>query len=113
MPPYLALAICLAFVFVLLVIEKQRATTSLVLWVPTLWMFFAASRPMSRWFTFSDGDVAAEGSLPDRLMMAGLIVAGILILTKRRIDWGTFFKRNAFLLVFFAYMGLSVMWTDV
>jgi len=115
MPPLLALAVGLAFVFVLLAIEHRRATTSFALWIPTIWMFFAASRPLSRWFAVAQSSGQSEGSLLDRLMMTALILAGMAILIGRRrqIDWGGFVRRNFWLIAFFLYLGLSAMWSEV
>src|SRR5262245_11640103 len=115
MPPFLALGICLVFMFVLLVIERRRTTTSFALWIPTLWVFFAASRPMSRWFTFTDGDSPVDGSLPDRLTLGALILVGIVIVISRRrqIDWSGFLRRNFWLIAFFLYLGISAAWSDV
>ncbi len=41
-----------------------------------------------------------------------LIVIGLLILYRRKLDWALLIRRNVWILVFFSYAVLSVLWSD-
>jgi O-antigen ligase len=42
----------------------------------------------------------------------GLIVAGAIVLVRRRVGGPALFRRNRWLFIFFIYLGLSVLWSD-
>src|SRR5262245_59991516 len=112
MPPHLALALGVMVVAVLLAIERKRMPTrSVALWLPTLWIFFVASRPLSRWL--SSGGTNAEGNLTDRLSLAVMIAVGVLVLARREISWQKVFRDNVWLFAFFGFILISAAWTDV
>jgi len=112
MPPHLALALGVIVVAVLLAIERKRMPApSLALWLPTLWIFFVASRPLSRWL--SSGGSNAEGNLTDRLSLAVMIAVGVLVLARRKISWQKVFRDNVWLFAFFGFILISAAWTDV
>jgi exopolysaccharide production protein ExoQ len=117
MSPTLALALCVCFVVVLLRLERQRSPgLTLSVWVPTLWMLYCASRPISYWFssaTLIDGEMEATAGNPiERLFLTTLIALGVLILLRRSIDWAGVTRNNGWLLLLFCYMLLSVAWSD-
>jgi exopolysaccharide production protein ExoQ len=115
MLPTAALCACFVLVLVLLRIEARRNdAASAGLWIPTLWMLIAGSRSVGRWMgTDEAGGVDYEaGSLPDRLVLAGLTALAIAILLRRKVDWPRLLKDNVWLLVLFLYMGLSILWMD-
>src|SRR5437867_12124135 len=98
MPPTLALLICTAFVLVLLRLErKQTRNVSHALWLPTIWVMSCGSKPLSFWFGTGIGaeDMSIESGSPlDRLFLAACIGAGLLILSRRKLDWQTIKKEN-------------------
>ncbi len=116
MPPQLALAITLVFIGWLFARDRKRGDVcSGALWVPLLWLLILGSRPISVWLSGGEptepGDYQ-EGSPLDRNVFLGLILAGIVALLRRRISWGDLFAKNRWLFVYFAYLGLSVLWAD-
>jgi exopolysaccharide production protein ExoQ len=90
--------------------------TSWTLWIPLLWILIAGSRPVSLWFgegtrleTYADH---LEGSPLDRAVFGLLIIAGSLVLLRRRMNWGEIFASNRWVWAFFFYCGVSVIWSD-
>ena len=115
MPPGLALAAVSAFIAWLFASDPKRGNTfSGALWIPLLWLLILGSRPVSLWFPNAQlsTDATQDGSPFDRNVFIALVVAGVLVLAKRRLDWGIFFSRNRWLVIFFLYIGLSVLWSD-
>ena len=88
----------------------------MTLWVPLVWMFLAGSRWVSSWLnlapTFASANDYAEGSPVDRAVFFGLIVAGILILARRKIDWQGLVVNNKWIVLYLLYCLASMAWTD-
>lgn len=117
MSPQIALLLTLFYILWLFRQEKKRhPKVSNALWVPLLWLGILGSRPLSLWLGFGgSGDPDAdptEGSPFDRLVFLGLIVAGLAILSRRRVRWSDLASRNTWLFLFFVYLGLSAVWSD-
>jgi O-antigen ligase len=74
-------------------------------------MLSIGSRPLDSWF----GQIAdnESGSALDRLMLMGLIIAGMLVLVRRRYNCSNVLRRNAWLLILLAYMLVSTLWSDI
>ena len=117
MASYIALILWFVAAIVLLRIEsKANPQASLFLWVPTLWTLIAASRPVTRWLspTARYAGSAADGSFADRVVLSGLIAVGIVVLaTRRRIEWSRVWKENWPIFLLFAFIGMSILWSDV
>jgi O-antigen ligase len=114
MTPPLALGLCLVFCFVALYQEgKLRQDTAWSVWLPTLWMMRCASRSLSLWFHPELFDTELEeGSIHDQVFFGGLILLGWAVLWQRRSRVQEILRSNVFLCIFFAYMGLSVLWSE-
>jgi exopolysaccharide production protein ExoQ len=115
MPPQLALYLSLGFTCWLFYRYREReAGVSTALWIPLAWLIILSSRPVSAWM--GAGETTAEqqldGSPVDSLIFLVLIVAGAIVLSKRRVDWGSLFRNNRLLVIFFIYLGISVLWSD-
>jgi O-antigen ligase len=92
---------------------KQRQNLSHALWIPLIWLLMLGSRSVSFWFgARSVGDTQLDGSPLDRLVYLFLIVAGLLVLAQRRIQWSQLIADNKWLSIFFLYLGISVLWAD-
>lgn len=120
MPPILALLVCTAVVLFLLRVERRASRgASLAVWIPTLWMLIAASRPLVDWFNSTQYLTSAavgdneSGSALDRWTLIGLGVTGIVVLVHRRFNWSGTMRRQAWLLALLAYMFLSSFWSDI
>jgi exopolysaccharide production protein ExoQ len=113
MPSVLALLICTLFVFYLLRYDRRHSTkVSGALWVPTIWIFSIATKPLANWFGASGEDVES-GSPLDRIFVTGLLCLGLLILASRKLDWHSVIKRNTWLILLIAYMLISILWSDL
>jgi exopolysaccharide production protein ExoQ len=113
MPSVLAFLICTLFVFYLLRYDRRQSTkVSGAMWVPTIWMFSIATKPLANWFGAGVEDVEA-GSPLDRIFVSGLLCIGLLILARRKLDWQSVIKKNTWLILLIAYMLISILWSDI
>ncbi len=117
MPSSVALGFCALFIFWLFARDRERReNTSVALWIPLTWAFIIGSRPASLWLGIGGIAESNEGGLQDKLvdkaLFLGLITAGLLVLRSRRVDWSGILGRNRWLFAYFAYLGLSVCWSD-
>ena len=117
MPKQLAAVLCFMFIGYLFYVDFRRPDRgSPALWVPTIWMFLIGSRHVSAWLNlrpeFDSAQDLAEGSPIDRAVFFGLIIAGILILARKKIDWERLLIKNGWLVLYLLYCLASVTWTD-
>ena len=114
MPPPLALYLSLGFTCWLFYRYREReAGVSTALWIPLAWLFILSSRAVSVWMGAGQtADQQLDGSPLDSLVVLALIVAGATVLSRRRLDWGGLFRSNRLLIIFFIYLGISVLWSD-
>jgi len=115
--PQFAAALCFLFIAYLFYTDVRRPDgRSLALWVPTIWMFLAGSRFVSAWLHLSpDFETASdysEGSPIDRAVFFGLILAGIFILARRKIDWEHVLTKNVWIVLYLLYCLTSLAWTN-
>src|SRR5262245_42477704 len=113
MPPSAALALCGVCVLILFAADlRWRPSTSYALWVPTVWLFLIGSRPVSRWLNPFSGEDFGGGSFSDRVVLSSLLLLGVVVLARRKIEWSRVLRNNFWLILFFLFIGLSVTWTD-
>ena len=113
MPRQVALLMCSIFVLWLLRYDRRQVNrSSLVLWVPTLWMLTVVSRSLDTWFGMEGGDREAGGVLGPGFQIM-LICLGGITLHKRSVNWSNLVRNNLWLIVLLAYMVLSVTWSDM
>ena len=117
MVPILATVGCILFIVYLFWTDLRRPDSpSKALWVPLAWMFLAGSRWVSSWLnvapTLASASDYAEGSPLDRAVFFGLIVAGIFILSRRKINWGKLLVNNKWIILYFLYCLASAAWSD-
>jgi len=117
MPSNIALIVCFFCIAVLFRWDRRwRPALSSGLWIPLIWVLIIGSRPVSFWFSSSaavDGGADyLDGSPADRLIYQILIFAGLLVLLSRKVNWWEFCTRNKWLVAYFAYFGISVLWSD-
>lgn len=85
------------------------------LWIPFIWVSINATRPLALWF--SSGTEASqvtdisEGSFYDRNAYLLLMGIGIVILARRRIEWGQVLYNCRWLFFLFAYYLFSTLWS--
>lgn len=110
----LAFLICGVFVAGLFFLDRDRSVrTSRALWLPVMWLWLVGSRPVSSWF---GGDnytlaAAAEGSPIDAAIYQALILAGIIVLFRRKTKTNVLLKANGPILIYFLYCLMSTAWS--
>lgn len=116
MPASLALLIFLAFIVVFLRIDKDPDSgTSKAMLIPFAWMIIAGSRYVGQWLNPRDPNnlsVYMEGSPVDRAVFIFLIVAGAVVLARRKLPWAEIFAKNAWVWLYFLYGLISISWAD-
>jgi len=114
--PTIAAAVFFVGIAGLFFLNRDReATISSALWIPVIWLLIAGSRMVSQWFqpqAISTPDQYLEGSPIDRLILTGLLLAGILVLFRRASDVGSLLEANLPILVYFSYCAISIIWSD-
>ena len=117
MPPQIASIIIILFIsFVFIDDLRKEWYKSNGLLIPFFWLLIVSSRAVSVWFNpgqgIEDPDVYLEGSPLDRNIFIFLMVLGIFVLIRRRINWLDIFKNNFFLIALFSFAFLSVVWSE-
>lgn len=94
--------------------SQVRVEPSHWLWIPYIWLFFAATRTLSTWLYGSNREITstADGSPADRLLMTALILVGLFVLWLRSDKVKRVLANNKWVVVFFAYLALSVVWSN-
>ena len=98
MPPELALILCIIFISIALIIDRKKPGASLTLWIPFMWMMICGSKSIGRWF-YTGPTIATiiddtAGDPLNRYFLSILIILGLFVLFKRKIDWSEIAKRN-------------------
>jgi O-antigen ligase len=111
-----ALLACIVVVIGLFVLERDKSSqTSKGLWLPVIWFWIIGSRPVSEWwFGVRSSQTISEqldGSPTDRAFFVVLLIAGIVVLLRRRNRAGALLRANGPILIYFAYCLLSVVWS--
>ena len=117
MPGSVALSICVISIIVLLVVDSiRRPNISSANWIPLACILIVGSRPVSLWIApqslVMDPETYVDGSPVDRWFYLAIIISGLLVLAHRKVSWSAFSSRNIWLVLYFAYCGLSVLWSD-
>ena len=121
MNPSLALDIYLVLLVALLYFDPARhPKTSLALWLPSYWIFIAATRPAALWLAGGQGNLASttaaeamqEGNPIDRNLCLLVIFLCIAVLVARSFKWGYFISHNWVLMAYLLFALASVMWSD-
>src|SRR5438445_7809060 len=112
-----ALYVFVGFILWLFVRDRKwRKGISSALWIPLLWVAILGSKPVSLWLgggtQLETPDDYLKGSPLDMLIFLFLIVAGILVLWRRRVNWQSFISNNSWLFAFYLYWALSTTWSD-
>ena len=96
--------------------RKKTEGISSAIWIPFVWMFLAGSRYVSQWLNLgvpmSSGNAYLEGSPVDRAVFLSLILAGAIILLRRRLNWNELLKQNIWIGLFFIFGLISILWSD-
>jgi exopolysaccharide production protein ExoQ len=117
MPTVIATLICIFFIIFLFLMDRKKTEgVSCAIWIPFIWMFLAGSRYVSQWLNLGTPDInmdaILDGSPFDRSIFTTLVIAGIMILWQRRINWKEVFTQNAWILLFLMFGAISICWSD-
>src|SRR5207249_2294409 len=117
MPQGVATVVYGLFILALFLLDRDRKSrVSPALWIPVAWVLLAGSRMVSDWLeparVITSPDQYLEGSPLDRLVLTGLLAAGLMVLLARGRRAGTFLRANGPILLFFLYGAVSVLWSD-
>ena len=97
--------------------RRAREAQSAALWIPWAWLMLISSRALSDWI--GDGaprgsvEAFADGSPIDRAAYLALLVAGLVVLARRRLPWADIAAVNKMLLAYGLYCAASTLWADV
>jgi O-antigen ligase len=115
--PHVALFICFLGIAGLFYLDRdESARPSRALWIPFLWLGIVGSRPFSYWLSLpppagSEQEIQLEGSPYDRAFFLVLLVAGIVVLVRRRSRVSALLKASQPIIIYFSYCLLSILWS--
>jgi exopolysaccharide production protein ExoQ len=117
MSPQIATFVCVLGIVGLFWLDWDRkARTSIALWIPTLWLAIAGSRPVSLWLesgpTIDSPEKILDGSPLDRAVFVVLLILGLIVLIGRTQRVATLLRSNLPIVLFFVYCGASICWSD-
>jgi len=117
MPPKIALLLCIIFILYLFKLDfKLKSDVSHALWIPLIWLMISGSRLPSQWLNLNanvgQATVYMQGNPFDRVIFSILIVAGLFILSRRKINWSLILHSNRWIFLLFLYFGISILWSD-
>lgn len=98
-------------------LDRDRKTkTSLVLWIPIIWLALASSRSVTQWLQVvpltDSSQSASEGSPVDAAVYTGLLFIGLVVLFTRRKRVTRLLFANGPIVFFFFYCLVSIVWSD-
>jgi hypothetical protein len=88
MPQGVALVVYGLFILALFLLDRDRKSrVAPALWIPVAWVLLAGSRMVSDWLeparVVTSPDQLLDGSPLDRLVLTGLLAAGLMVLLAR------------------------------
>jgi len=123
MPPIVATVVYSVLILGLFVLGRDRSfRPSKALWIPVIALLIIGSRPVSVWLSslgISQGSQASaapnqflDSSPLDGAISFCLIALTLIVLIARRRRTRILLRQNIPILLFFAYCGVSVFWSD-
>jgi O-antigen ligase len=117
MTAYIATTIYTALILGLMWLDRERnGRTSVALWLPVIWLFLAGSRSVSEWLQSAPpgGTAGAlvEGDPINRVVYAGLVIMGLIVLALRASRAVGLLRANAVIVMFMFYCALSLTWAE-
>lgn len=95
---------------------REKRLVSSAVWIVVAWVTIYASRPVTEWFSMGESlsrQVALdEGNPLEATISLSLIVAGVAILFRRRVQLSSVMAGNIWLVVFYLFWLLSTIWSD-
>jgi len=86
------------------------------IWVSWVWLFFASTRTLDTWQAWDSvrtaGDIELTGSLADQALVVLLIALGVYVLAVRAQRTRRILANNRWIVILFAYIVLSIVWSN-
>lgn len=112
----LLIAFIIALIWLYYQDERERPRVTRATWIVVLWAAIYGSRPVTEWFGQVGGrsisESVDEGNPIEALISVLFLLAGCVVLLRRKIRWGTVLKENAAIVVFYLFWWLSILWSD-
>lgn len=116
MPSQVAALVYWSFILLLFYLDwRQKPRTSVALWVPLVYFFLIASRPVSMWLDLGGAATASQvedGSPVDRLVYSALLGLAIAIVFQRKSRVQRLLRGQELLILFVGYCLVSIIWSD-
>jgi exopolysaccharide production protein ExoQ len=116
MPSQIALLVFVAGIVALFILERRdnKQRTSLALWLPAVYFFIIASRPVSAWFGggIASAQYLQDGSPLDAAVYAMLYALAAVVLVQRRARVIKLLRHSWPVLLFCLYCLISLIWSD-
>lgn len=116
MNPFVASVVYVCGIAGLFYLDRDKSIhTSKALWLPVIYLWILASRPLSMWFGVAPApgtDVQLDGSPVDRIFFAILMIAALVVLIQRGRRTFKFLNANFPILLYFLFCLASVLWSD-
>jgi O-antigen ligase len=113
----LATLLCAVGILGLFYLDRDTSVhTSKALWIPVIWFWLNASRPVSVWLGWAPSTPTVgqqiDGSPTDRLIYMILLAIGLAVLARRGRRAFSLLATNWPIVLYFSYCLLSVAWSD-
>ncbi|HTB85377.1 MAG TPA: O-antigen ligase family protein [Candidatus Sulfotelmatobacter sp.] len=96
---------------------RERPNITGAVWLVFFWVVISGGRFVTEWLDIFGlnlgGSSAEEGSPVDALFFMSVIGGGMLVLYRRRVNWGLFIKQNPFIALYLGYCLLACFWSDI
>ena len=108
----IALVLCIFFIVWLQSNgAQQNPLASWALWIPTMWLMKSGTIDLSYWLGRGDAE-QGTGSPYERYFLIFLLLLGLIILYRRRLNWYKIIKENVWIVALICFMLISVLWSD-
>lgn len=95
----------------------ERVGVSAAIWIAVAWVVIYASRPVTEWFSQSNGNSVAvsssdEGNQIEAVVSLSLILTGLMVLLMRGVRLSVIIRNNGWLFVCYLFWFVSIVWSD-
>lgn len=91
---------------------KRRRAVSSGVWIVILWLFIHGTRSVTMWLGLESSGSRDDGNPFEAAINLVLILAGLSVLWKRKVQFADIIQSNAWLFVFYAFWATSIAWSD-
>ncbi len=112
----IAALVCTVLIIGLFILHlRRKSSSSPGVWLPTFWLILSASRVPTSWFN-SQGPTGYEidylaGDPINRMILFILMILGLILVLRRRIDAQALISQNRWIFVLLLYALISTLWS--